>query len=1034
MDKSVLNNEYKISIIMPVYNTEQYFDRCIQSVLDQSYKNIELIVVDDCSPGNIRDMIQEYLALDTRVSFISHEKNEGLFKARLTGAKRASGDYIAFIDSDDYVSMDYYHTLLDRAVAEQADITIGHTVHQEQNGYKFIYNLHDACFHFDKLEGDVVRKRFYSQRGQCYAWHTVWNKLYSKKLWDQCVPYYNQIDRHVIMTEDIAFSSVLFYFAASVATTANDAYFYCANDNASTNAENISMKKFEKNMADISTVFNFVEKFLEDQKAAEDIIGDFHEFRRLYARLWNNIPKYQLTAVDAIKGSKMMKDFCADESTCAQKDDHFFSSIQTEWNGGLESIKERILKSKDKYISFDIFDTLIKRPFLDPTDLFDLIDREFEQFVPSSLKFRKIRTESENIARRRYGSTNPDWQDITIYEIYQVMSEVYHISKDITDKLLEREKALELEFCSVRNSGRELYEAALISGKQIVIISDMYLDKETIAKILDKNGYREYSYLYVSSESRLTKYSGSLYKHVCRELKIDQSTHVYHIGDTWQNDYINSQKNGFEPILIPKAREIFENKIQGVTTNHCATIGINSNGNIVDKVKQYQSIGLGCMYAVVCNKYFDNPYRSFNSESDLNADPYFIGFYTLGMHLVGLSKWITEECRIRGSETIHFLARDGYMPMKAYEILNTADGNVPKANYMYASRKSVMTGMIKSLTDFYDLPVEYRNHSPKTLLKVLEFASAGIGDTEKEEIYKRYKIVYNKTFELREDYLRFIDIFLEHIYDEDKYRESYVLAKEYYSQIQRQDIAFDMGYSGRIQKAISELVGRGVDVLFVHSDNDMAAKMSRMGQFEIVNYYDFVPCISGLLREHMLSDYQEGCVGFKRVQGKVEPVLKSEEKTVQDIMIIGMIQKGALDFIKCMKKYFGEYLEYIPFRYTESSMPFEGYLKNSKEIDRKIFAASYFEDFVYGAAEKINIEQFIFNYYGNTTYTNEINETGEQFFIQCIKNKGKLTRALILFMLDKEVFSKKMANELRTKPVLYRFGKWVWNLRKKREQ
>ena len=83
MDKSVLNNEYKISIIMPVYNTEQYFDRCIQSVLDQSYKNIELIVVDDCSPGNIRDMIQEYLALDTRVSFISHEKNEGLFKARL---------------------------------------------------------------------------------------------------------------------------------------------------------------------------------------------------------------------------------------------------------------------------------------------------------------------------------------------------------------------------------------------------------------------------------------------------------------------------------------------------------------------------------------------------------------------------------------------------------------------------------------------------------------------------------------------------------------------------------------------------------------------------------------------------------------------------------------------------------------------------------------------------------------------------------------------------------------------------------------
>ncbi len=1034
MNKSILNNEYKISIIMPVYNTEEYFDRCIRSVLNQSYINLELIVVDDCSPGNIKEKVTLYAEKDQRVKMISHEKNEGLFKARLTGAKAATGDYIAFIDSDDYVSMDYYHTLLDKAVTEQVDITIGRTVHQDQNGNKFIYNLHDAGFHFDRLEGDEVRKRFYCQKGQCYAWHTIWNKLYTKKLWDQCTPYYDRIDRHVIMTEDIAFSSVLFFFAHSVATTANDAYFYCANDKASTNADHITMKKFVKNLEDISTVFDFVKQFLEEQNAPESINTDFLEFRKLYARLWNNIPKYQLSAADAIKGSKIMKEFCPDETSCAHKDDYFFSSIQTKWTGGLENIKERILKSQDKYISFDIFDTLIKRPFLDPADLFELIDREFEQLMPSSLKFRNIRTEAEVIARRKFGSTNPEWEDITIYEIYQVMGEMYHIPADLIKRLLEREKELEIEFCGVRNAGRELYETALLSGKQILIISDMYLDKETIIKILDKNGYREYSYLYVSSEVRLTKNRGNLYKYVCQELKIDQTMHVYHIGDAWQNDYINSEKNGFEPILLPKAREIFENRIQGVNTNQCGTIGINSNGNIVDKQKQYRSIGLSCMYSVVCNMYFDNPYRAFNPESDFNADPYFIGLYALGMHLIGLSKWISGVCKDKEVKRVHFLARDGYMPMRAFEILNSNADCISEFDYMYASRKSVMPGMIKSTTDFYNLPVEYRNHSPKTLLKVLEFASADLSEEIKEDICKSKKISYQKTFAQREDYLRFIDIFLDKIYDEERYKESYSLAKEYYSQISEKDLTFDMGYSGRIQNAISELCGRSVDALFVHSDNDMSAKMSRMGKFDIINYYDFIPCVSGLLREHMLSDYHDGCVGFQRVRGKVEPILKSEEKSSQDIIVIDMIQKGALDFVTYMRNYFGEYWDYIPFRYTETSMPFEGYLKNAKDIDRKIFAASYFEDFVYGASEKINIEQFIRDYYGNANVINEKDENTELFFTQCIKNKGKISRALIFFILNKDVFSKKMANELRGRPILYRFGKWAWNLLKKKEK
>ena len=124
MDSRILNHDIKISVVMPVYNTEKYVKRCVESVLQQTYRNIELIIVDDCSPGNIKEIAQYFANADSRVQIISHEKNKGLFRARLTGAEHATGEYIAFIDSDDYVTNDYYHTLLEKAETQKADIAM----------------------------------------------------------------------------------------------------------------------------------------------------------------------------------------------------------------------------------------------------------------------------------------------------------------------------------------------------------------------------------------------------------------------------------------------------------------------------------------------------------------------------------------------------------------------------------------------------------------------------------------------------------------------------------------------------------------------------------------------------------------------------------------------------------------------------------------------------------------------------------------------------------------------------------------------
>ena len=108
----MIKENKKLSIIVPVYNAEKYMEKCLDRLLEQSYKNIEIIIVNDCSQGNCEEIVEKYKNIDSRIKYIKHEKNKGLFQARITGSSIATGEYIAFLDSDDYVSIDYYRTLM----------------------------------------------------------------------------------------------------------------------------------------------------------------------------------------------------------------------------------------------------------------------------------------------------------------------------------------------------------------------------------------------------------------------------------------------------------------------------------------------------------------------------------------------------------------------------------------------------------------------------------------------------------------------------------------------------------------------------------------------------------------------------------------------------------------------------------------------------------------------------------------------------------------------------------------------------------
>ena len=112
-----------ISVIVPVYNAKKYLDRCIQSIINQKYKELEIILVDDGSKDNSLEICKSYADKDNRIQVI-HKENAGVSAARNTGIEAASGDFIAFVDSDDYIDENMYFNMMQKASEYNCDLVM----------------------------------------------------------------------------------------------------------------------------------------------------------------------------------------------------------------------------------------------------------------------------------------------------------------------------------------------------------------------------------------------------------------------------------------------------------------------------------------------------------------------------------------------------------------------------------------------------------------------------------------------------------------------------------------------------------------------------------------------------------------------------------------------------------------------------------------------------------------------------------------------------------------------------------------------
>lgn len=266
-----------ISIIIPVYKVEKYLEKCIQSVINQTYENLQIILVDDGSPDNCGKICDEYAKKDHRIEVI-HKSNGGLSDARNKGLEIAKGEYIGFVDSDDYIESDMYEVLYNLLKQYNVDVSICnfYTVSQ---GRIAIKNADNGIKEYNRIE--ILKEILLDNDIQSYAW----NKLYKRELFGE-IKY--PVGKKY---EDIGTTFYLLEKCNKVVVTGKPEYYYINRQDSIVN-----------NVTE-STITDYIELIMQRYDYIEENIKELSSYNKDYLK------RILKTAEQDIKSLKEVGDY-----------------------------------------------------------------------------------------------------------------------------------------------------------------------------------------------------------------------------------------------------------------------------------------------------------------------------------------------------------------------------------------------------------------------------------------------------------------------------------------------------------------------------------------------------------------------------------------------------------------------------------------------------------------------------------------------------------------------------------------------------
>ena len=220
-----------VSIIVPIYNSDKYLKACLESLVNQTLKNIEIILVDDNSQDDSKIIISEYAKKDDRITVIYNKKNQGPSKARNDALKIATGEFIGFVDSDDYIAEDMYETMYNAAQKTNAEIV---TCGYEEFDYREIISNNPSPFnsgvYINHEEMVEVIEKAHADRFIWFSWRNIYKR---EMLLDNNILF----DEDIKHGEDNIFNLYAFYHAEGVISLNKSLYFYRKNPTSLTGSK-----------------------------------------------------------------------------------------------------------------------------------------------------------------------------------------------------------------------------------------------------------------------------------------------------------------------------------------------------------------------------------------------------------------------------------------------------------------------------------------------------------------------------------------------------------------------------------------------------------------------------------------------------------------------------------------------------------------------------------------------------------------------------------------------------------------------------
>lgn len=892
----------KFSLIVESYDENSNIARCIDSIKNQTYKNIEIIIVNNNK--NIMNKLYDF-EQDDNIIIYNNLELDTITKIRIFGLSKAKGDFIQLIDSNDFISKDYIRMINEKI--DESDIYLSSYVAKENDKwflYNYINNMDDKIMDQNSFLKEMFLSKYSNNR-----YFKMELKCIKKTVIKNILNQYKKIKSSSILEDDLILTCLL-----------------------SINSDSLKL-------------LNLNEYFLDSN------YRDIKEYNELKKVLSNN---------------KSLKKYIEYIDNYDKSDNTFYSS-KSEYNDGLNTLKDKIIDSNIEIVSFDMFDTLVLRPFLKPLDMFELLNDDFIELTSCDkvVKFSKMRVEAE--ADLRIINYEKGINEVSIDEIYNHLSKKYNI-KNI-DIIKEKEKELEIQYCYTRKTGYELYSLAKDLGKRVIITTDIYLDRKTINKILEKNHY-QIDDIYISQELLKTKNDGSIYEFI----KDKEQKNILHIGDNYQTDVLNAREHNIPSEYLPKTIDVFLGETE---------IKVNNTGKVFEDFDMYninlyrylKTTGVRYALAIIANKFFDNPFINFMEDTKFNSNPYYIGYYPLGMQLLSLSNWLLKDTGNKQLDSLVFMARDGFLPLKATNILQekTSINKKTKLDYIYISRKSTLPLIIsdKISLNAIDSYLDYNELSANDLIKQL---SVILDMNKKKKVEEQLDI--NKKFETLMSFQKALEIIFDNMYSKEKYQENYNLAHRYFlEKYINKTATFDIGYSGKPELIISNMLKKEIKTYFYHINSSEGFMNSVRGNNELNVFYDFMPTLTGTIRELLYSDTNPSCIGYKEENHEIKPIFEKEEKyTFFNRKMIENIQEYSIKFIEDFANIFGDKMNQIDLNKFYMSIPYEYYCHYSSDNDKLIFDKLIFESNTNNSATFLDYTNRLLDsyYYKNEKRYNDI--------------------------------------------------------------